>query len=91
MVGALDAGIGPIKARARGVSGGQLLVGLASGQLVGEDCLAGMDRVRQDAGSVLLELAPDAASTTAGRLAACSARTGWPGSRPAWLRSTADG
>ena len=69
MVAAFDAGIGPIKARARGVSGGQLLVGLATGQLLGEDCLAGMDRVRQDAGSALLEQAPVAASTTAGRLA----------------------
>jgi len=69
MVTAFDAGIGPIKQRERGLTAGQLLVGMACGQLVGQDCLAGLDRVRQDAGSALLEQAPVAPSTTAGRLA----------------------
>jgi len=71
LVAELDAGIGPIKQRARGLTGGQLLVGMASAQLLGQDCLAGLDRVRDDAGSVLLEQAPVAPSTTAGRLAGC--------------------
>ncbi len=69
MVAAFDAGIGRIKKRDRGLTAGQLLVGMASGQLVGQDCLAGLDRVRDDAGSALLEQAPVAPSTTAGRLA----------------------
>jgi len=69
MVAAFDAGIGPIKQRERGLTAGQLLVGMASAQLVGQDCLAGLDRVRDDTGSALLEQAPVAPSTTAGRLA----------------------
>jgi hypothetical protein len=71
LVAALDRGIGPIKARGRGLSGGQLLVGMATAQLVGQDCLAGMDRVRADPASALLHDAPVAPSTTAGRLAGC--------------------
>lgn len=71
LVAELDAGIGPIKQRARGLTGGQLLVGMASAQLLGQDCLVGLDRVRADAGSVLLSEAPVAPSTTAGRLAGC--------------------
>jgi hypothetical protein len=46
IVGALDRGIGPIKQRARGLTGGQLLLGMATAQLAGQDCLTGMDRVR---------------------------------------------
>ena len=69
VVAELDAGIGPIKQRSRGLSGGQLLMGMATTQLVGQDCLAGMDRVRADAGSALLTEAPVAPSRTAGRLA----------------------
>jgi hypothetical protein len=69
MVAAFDAGVGRIKQRGRGLTAGQLLVGMASGQLVGQDCLAGLDRVRRDAGSALLKQAPVAPSTTAGRLA----------------------
>jgi hypothetical protein len=71
MVSELDRGIGPIKTRARGLTGGQLLLGMATAQLVGQDCLTGMDRVRADAGSALLTEAPVAPSTTAGRLAGC--------------------
>src|SRR5664280_2687130 len=50
-IGAPDRGIGPIKQRARGLTGGQLLLGMATAQLAGQDCLTGMDRVRADAGS----------------------------------------
>jgi hypothetical protein len=35
------AGIGPIKARARGLSGGQVLVAVACAQMTGEDYLVG--------------------------------------------------
>ena len=68
MVTELDRGIGPIKQRDRGLTGGQLLMGMAAAQLVGQD-LAGLDRVRADAGSALLAEAAVAPSTTAGRLA----------------------
>lgn len=71
LVRELDRGIGPIKQRARGLTGGQLLVGMATAQLVGQDCLAGMDRVRTDPASALLHDAPVAPSTTAGHLAGC--------------------
>ena len=46
-----------------------MLVGLATAQLSGQDCLAGLDRVRADPGSVLLTRAPVPASTTAAQLA----------------------
>jgi hypothetical protein len=69
MVTELDRGIGPIKRRDRGLTGGELLMGMAAAQLVGQDCLAGLDRVRADAGSALLAEAAVAPSTTASRLA----------------------
>ena len=50
----LDGAVGPIKRRNRGFGAGELLVGMASAQLAGEDFLAGMDRHRADrAGQVL--------------------------------------
>jgi hypothetical protein len=69
IVAELDRGVGSVKQRDRGASAGRLLVGMASGLLVGQDCLAGLDRVRADAGSGLLGCAPVPASTTAGGLA----------------------
>jgi hypothetical protein len=48
VIEALDAAVGPIKARERGRSGGELLVGLAAAQLAGEDHLVGLDRQRAD-------------------------------------------
>ncbi len=48
LVEALDAGIGPLKRRVRGLTGGQLLVGMAVSQLRGESSLAGLDRSRAD-------------------------------------------
>jgi hypothetical protein len=69
IVEVLNRGIGSIKQRDRGLSGGQLLMRMATAQLLGQDCLAGMDRVRADAGSALLTEAPVAPSRTAARLA----------------------
>jgi len=69
VVGELDRAVGPIKARERGMTGGQLLVGMATGQLCGQDSLAGLDRVRADPASALLTHAPVPAATTAGQLA----------------------
>ncbi len=42
MVTELDAAIGPIKQRRRGLTGGQLLLGMAAAQLTGQD-LSGRD------------------------------------------------
>lgn len=66
---ALDAGIGPVKERARGLSGGQLLVSMASAQLAGEDFLVGLDRRRADTAGQQLEPVPTPASTTAAQIA----------------------
>lgn len=62
---ALDAGIGSIKERARGLSGGQLVMAMASAQLAGQDFLVGLDRRRSDAAGQLLEPVPTPPSTTA--------------------------
>jgi hypothetical protein len=67
MVKLLDAAIGPIKARNRGHSGGELLVGLAAAQLAGEDFLVGLDRQRADrVGQVLAPVAGLSSTTAAG-------------------------
>ena len=67
VIGLLDAAIGPIKARGRGFTGGQLLVGLAAAQLAGEDFLVGLDRRRADrAGQVLSPVAGLSSTTAAG-------------------------
>ncbi len=63
----LDAAIGLIKARDRGHTGGELLVGLAAAQLAGEDFLVGLDRQRADgAGQVLAPVAGLGSTTAAG-------------------------
>jgi Transposase DDE domain group 1 len=65
----LDAAIGPIKARDRGFSGGQLLVGMALAQLAGEDFLVGLDRYRADVAGQVLSAVAGLSSTTAAGLA----------------------
>jgi hypothetical protein len=69
MIRLLDAAIGPIKARDRGYSGGQLLVGMAGAQLAGEDFLVGLDRQRDDVAGQVLAPVPGLSSTTAAGLA----------------------
>ena len=69
MVGLLDSGIGSIKARDRGASAGELLVGLAQSQLLGADALVGLDRQRADLAAAELSAVPVLASTTAAGLA----------------------
>jgi hypothetical protein len=64
-----DAAIGSIKARDRGLSGGQLLVGMACAQLAGEDFLVGLDRYRADVAGQVLAPVPGLSSTTAAGLA----------------------
>lgn len=65
----LDAAIGPIKARDRGYTGGQLLVGMAAAQLAGEDFLVGLDRQRADVAGQVLAPVSGLSSTTAAGLA----------------------
>ncbi len=65
----LDRAVGAIKQRARGLSAGGLLVGMAAAQLLGEDCLDGLDRRREDEAGGLLAPVEFAPSTTAGSLA----------------------
>jgi hypothetical protein len=69
MIKLLDAAIGPIKARDRGHSGGQLLAGLAAAHLAGEDFLVGLDRQRGDVAGQVLAPVPGLSSTTAAGLA----------------------
>jgi hypothetical protein len=69
VVALLDAMVGPIKSRARGMGAGQLLVGMAAAQLAGEDFLVGLDRYRADAAGQLLTPVPGLCSTTAAGLA----------------------
>ena len=69
MIKLLDAAIGPIKTRDRGFTGGELLVGMATAQLAGEDFLVGLDRRRADAAGQVLAPVPGLGSTTAAGLA----------------------
>jgi hypothetical protein len=69
VIGLLDAAIGPIKARGRGLTGGQLLVGVAAAQLAGEDFLVGLDRRRADLAGQVLAPVVGLSSTTAAGLA----------------------
>jgi len=69
VVAALDRGIGSIKKRARGATGGQLLVGLAQSQLLAGDALVALDRQRADPGVTELSAVPTLPSTTAATLA----------------------
>ena len=69
VIAALDAAVGPIKQRDRGFGAGELLAGLASAQLAGEDFLVGLDRQRADRAGQLLAPVPGLSSTTAAGLA----------------------
>jgi hypothetical protein len=69
VISALDTAVGPIKQRDRGFGAGELLTGLATAQLAGEDFLTGLDRQRADAAGQQLTPVPGLASTTAAGLA----------------------
>ena len=69
VISALDAAVGPIKQRDRGFGAGQLLTGLATAQLAGEDFLTGLDRQRADAAGQQITPVPGLSSTTAAGLA----------------------
>ncbi len=69
VVETFDRHIGLIKERARGVSAGELVVGLAQSQLLGGDALVALDRQRQDVAATVLSAVPPIPSTTAAGLA----------------------
>ena len=69
MIEQLDAAVGPIEARDRGFTAGQVLVGMAAVQRCGEDFLVGLDRHRADSAGQELTPVPGLASTTAAGLA----------------------
>jgi hypothetical protein len=69
VIGALDAAVGPVKQRDRGLGAGELLCGIAAAQLAGEDFLTGLDRQRADAAGQQIAPVPGLASTTAAGLA----------------------
>jgi len=77
MITLLDAAIGPIKTRDRGFTGGELLVGMATAQLAGEDFLVGLDRQRADAAGQVLAPVAGLGSTTAAGLARKFTDGGW--------------
>jgi hypothetical protein len=69
VIGALDAAVGPVKQRDRGYGAGELLTGIATAQLAGEDFLVGLDRQRADSAGQQITPVPGLASTTATGLA----------------------
>ncbi|HET7682863.1 MAG TPA: IS1380 family transposase [Marmoricola sp.] len=79
VVAALDEAIGPIKQRARGLSGGEFMTALATAQMAGEDYLVGLDRRRADAAGVSVSPTAMPPSTTAATLAKRFDTTRWRG------------
>jgi hypothetical protein len=71
VIEALDAGIGPIKSRARGLTGGEVVASLAQCQLLDGKFVNAVDRHRADTAAQQLSAVPAVASTTAGGLTRC--------------------
>lgn len=69
VVSTLDECIPGIKIRARGLSAGELVLALSCAQLLGQQALVGLDRVRADTAGRVLSPVATPASTTAGALA----------------------
>jgi len=89
LIGALDAGMGPVKQRRRGFTGGQVLAGMAAAQLAGEDFLVGLDRVRADAAGQLLVPVPGLATSTATGIARRFTQQHWRGAEAGLAAATA--
>lgn len=69
LTAALEERVGAVKQRRRGLSGGQVVVAMASCQLTGGDLLVSLDRRRSDAAGQRLEPVPTPPSTTAAGIA----------------------
>jgi Transposase DDE domain group 1 len=88
LTGALDEGIGPVKVRDRGFTGGQVLTGMAAAQLAGEDFLVGLDRVRADQAGQLVAPVPGLAASTATGIARRFTQEHWRGAETGLARAT---
>ncbi len=89
LIEALDAGIGPLKQRRRGFTGGQVLTGMAAAQLAGEDFLVGLDRMRADQAGQHLTPVPGLATSTATGLARRFTARHWRGAETGLAQATA--
>jgi hypothetical protein len=89
LIEALDKGIGPVKQRARGFTGGQVLTGMAAAQLAGEDFLVGLDRVRADQAGQQVTPVPGLATSTAAGIARRFTWKHWRGTEAGLAAATA--
>ena len=89
LTGALDEGIGPVKVRDRGFTGGQVLTGMAAAQLAGEDFLVGLDRMRADQAGQLVAPVPGLAASTATGIARRFTQEHWRGAEAGPAKATA--
>ena len=89
LIEALDEAMGPVKQRARGFTGGQVLAGMAAAQLAGEDFLVGLDRVRADAAGQQVTPVPGLATSTAAGIARRLTGKHWRGTEAGLAAATA--
>src|SRR5712692_1350042 len=89
LIEALDAGMGPVKERRRGFTGGQVLTGMAAAQLAGEDFLVGLDRLRADEAGQQVTPVPGLATSTATGLARRFTARHWRGAEAGLAAATA--
>ena len=89
LIEALDEGMGPVKQRKRGFTGGQVLTGMAAAQLAGEDFLVGLDRLRADEAGQQVTPVPGLATSTATGLARRLTVRHWRGAEAGLARATA--
>jgi Sodium/calcium exchanger protein len=88
LIAALDEGMGPVKQRRRGFTGGQL-AGMAAAQLAGQDFLVGLDRVRADQAGQLVTPVPGLATSTATGIARRFTGKHWRGAEAGLAAATA--
>ena len=90
LIDAIDAFVGPIKQRDRGLSAGEFVVAMAECLLAGGDFLVDLDRDRADTAGLALRAVPTPpASTTARTLAQRFGPEQLAGIEAAWAESTA--